>query len=124
MSQVIAGQATDLPKSMSYILKELIENNYPTSGYTPIKSKIFFSTEGFNVNKSYGISVQKNGSPVKTPKSLGQNRLEQYIQSMIIHVWVKRNQPEEPTELFNICQKIETIVNTNRRTDRRRIDNS
>ena len=113
MSQKIAGTASDLPKSVNYIVLELIQNNYPSTGYTPVKDKIFFSTEGFNVGKSYGISVQKNGSPVKTPKSLGINRLEQYRQQCLIHVWVKKNVPKEPTELFNICQKVETIINTN-----------
>lgn len=111
MSQVIAGQGSDLNNFDQKIVLDFLYSRYPTTAYTPTRDKIVFSTMGF-ASKSYSISTELSGR-TKAMISKGSYRVDRYVSDVIIHVWTKRNKTEIPIEHFNILQKLETIINTN-----------
>jgi hypothetical protein len=113
MTTVICGQLTDLPYPNDKIVIDFIKFRWPLSGFTPAKNSITFSRMGYLGYRDYQISVQSAGPPIVTPLSIGPDRIEKYTDPINIHVWVRKNMDDIPTQLYSITQKIEDIINSN-----------
>ena len=109
--QIIAGQGSDLTKAIPQLVKELLENNWPTSAYDPLKSEIDF---GLDTGNNYGdIDIHVNGDKgFSTPMTLGWTR-RTFNDPVLVHLYVRKNQEEIPTSMGNAQRKIEEIINDN-----------
>ena len=111
MPQVIAGQATDLTESVAKLTKDLIQNNWPTSNYSPLKPDIRFGLgtwDGYrdihiHINPAEGeselYSLGGNYSKVRDPVS--------------INVYVRKNSDEIPDTVGNVTRKVAEIIKDN-----------
>jgi hypothetical protein len=109
--QIIAGTASDLTKAIPQLVKELLENNWPTSAYDPLKSEIDFGLDTWNNYGDIDIHVKADKS-FSTPQTIGWSR-SMINDPVLIHLFVKKNQEEIPTSMGNAQRKIEEIIKDN-----------
>ena len=111
MPQVIAGQVSDLTKTVSQLVKELLEAQWPTSAYDPLKTDIGF---GLDTWDGYGdIDIHVNpGLALSRPTTIGW-RYSQVVDRVRINLFVRANQQEIPVNAGNAQRKIEEIVKDN-----------
>jgi hypothetical protein len=111
MPQIIAGQGSDLTKAVPQLVKELLENNWPTSAYDPLKSEIDFGLDTWNNYGDIDIHVKADKS-FSVPQTIGWGR-SMINDPVLIHLFVKKNQEEIPTSMGNAQRKIEEIIKDN-----------
>jgi hypothetical protein len=112
MPQIIAGQGSDLSKTVAQLVKELLENNWPTSAYDPLKSDIGF---GMGTWDSYGdIDIHVNADKsISSPLTIGWSRSQIY-DPVTINLFIKTNQENAPpTNMITAKTKIEEIIKDN-----------
>lgn len=111
MPQVIAGTVSDLTKTVAQLVKELLESNWPVSGYDPLASDIGF---GLDVWDNYGdIDIHVTaGVSVSQPSTLGWTR-SRVLDPVVISLFVRKNQDVIPQNMGNAQRKIEEIVKDN-----------
>lgn len=111
MPQIIAGQASDLTKTVSQLVKELLENNWPTSAYDPLKAEIGFGTDTWD---DYGdIDIHVNPGLVFSRPTTIAWRYSRVEDRVLINLFVRANQQEIPVNAGNAQRKIEEIVKDN-----------
>lgn len=113
MPQVIAGTASDLLTPNEKVVLDIIEQNYPTSGFSIPKTDVNFSLMGYDGQKDYAISTEYLITNIE-PISLGRNRLERYLVDVGVHIWVRRAVEERPPEIYDLMRKVEEIMNERR----------
>lgn len=114
MPQVIAGQGSDLTKTVAKLVKELLENNWPTSAYDPLKSEIDFSLGTWNAYGDIDISVMPDsGESLPYDTSGGYSKVTDPV---LIKLWVRKNAEEIPDTVGSAQRKIEEIIKDNLRT--------
>jgi len=111
MPQVIAGTASDLTKTVSQLVKELLENNWPTSAYDPLKSAIGFGLGTWDDYGDIDIHVQSERGQSK-PFFIGW-KYSMIVDPVLIHLYVKSNTEEIPSNMGNAQRKIEEIIKDN-----------
>jgi hypothetical protein len=114
MPLVIAGTASDLTKTVSELVKELLENNWPTSAYNPLKSEIGFGLGTWDEYGDIDIHVQADRG-VSRAATIGW-RYTMVTDPVLIHLYVKSNTEEIPPNMGNAQRKIEEIVKVNAAT--------
>ena len=111
MPQIIAGTASDLTKTVSQLVKELLENNWPTSAFDPLKTDIGFGTDTWDDYGDIDIHVNPDAASSK-PATIGWG-YSQVVDPVFIHLFVRANQQEIPVNAGNAQRKIEEIVKDN-----------
>ena len=111
MPQVIAGTASDLTKTVSQLVKELLENNWPTSAYNPMKSEIGFGLGSWDDYGDIDIHVQADRAESR-PFTLGW-RYNKVRDPVLIHLYIRSNTEELPSNMGNAQRKIEEIIKDN-----------
>lgn len=109
--QIIAGTASDLTKTVAQLVKELLENNWPTSAFDPLKSEIGFGLDTWDDYGDIDIHVVA-GPSTSQPDTIGWFR-SKVVDSVVIHLYVRKNQEEIPINMGNAQRKIEEIVKDN-----------
>lgn len=111
MPQVIAGTASDLTKTVSQLVKELLENNWPTSAFDPLKADIGFGVDWWDDYGDIDIHVnQDRGS--SRPATIGWS-YSMVVDPVLINLFVRANKDEIPSNMGNAQRKIEEIVKDN-----------
>jgi hypothetical protein len=109
--QIIAGQGSDLTKTVAQLIKELLENNWPTSAFDPLKSDIGFGLDTWDDYGDIDIHVNADRS-ISEPMTIGWGR-SKIMDPVSIHLFVRKNQEEIPSNMGNAQRKIEEIVKDN-----------
>ena len=115
MPQVIAGTASDLTKTVSQLVKELLENNWPTSAFDPLKTDIGFGLDTWDDYGDIDIHVTEANRVLSTPYSIGWG-YSKVIDPVRIDLYVRKAQEEIPANMGNAQRKIEEIVKDNAAT--------
>ena len=111
MPQVIAGTSVDFDKTRPKMVKELLENNWPTSAFDPLKADIGF---GLDTWDNYGdIDIHVNADNAFSEPYTTDGRMSRNTDGVIIHLYVRRNVEELPDNMGNAQQKIEEIIKDN-----------
>ena len=111
MPQVIAGQGTDLTKTVSQLVMELLQNNWPTSAFDPLKTDVKFGTDTWDDYGDIQIHVNPDrGSSM--PTTIGW-RYSQVTDPVRINLFMRANQEQIPVNSGNAQRKIEEIVKDN-----------
>jgi hypothetical protein len=111
MPIVIAGQSTDLTKTVAVLVKELLYNNWPTAAFTPLRADVRFGTGTFDKYKDIHIHVNR-ASGESESYTIGGDYTK-IIDPVSIHVYYRKNVDEVPDTLGIIQRKIEEIIRTN-----------
>lgn len=112
MTQIIAGQATDLTKTIAELVRDLLYNNWPTATYDPVRADVDFGMETWN---DYGdIDIHVTAEPATSrPLTIGW-LMSQVIDPVLISLYVRKNQQTIPTSSLGGAQrKIEEIIKDN-----------
>jgi hypothetical protein len=111
MPQVVAGTVSDLTKAVTQLVKELLENNWPTSAFDPLKTDIGFGLDTWDNYGDIDIHVTAN-QQISEPYTIGwsQSRIRD---SVIISLFVRKNQQEIPVNMGNAQRKVEEIIKDN-----------
>lgn len=111
MPQIIAGTGADLSKTVAQLVKELLENNWPTSAFDPLKADVKFGLDSWD---DYGdIQIHVNaGTVTSLPYTLGGD-YSKVTDSAVIHLFVRKVQEEIPLNMGNAQRKIEEIIKDN-----------
>lgn len=114
MPQIIAGQSTDLTKTVAVLVKELLENNWPTVTYDPIKSDVGFGIDTWDDYGDIDIHVNPDRA-ISIPATIGwgYSRVRDRI---TIHLFVRKNREAAPDTLGSAERKIEEIIKDNATT--------
>jgi hypothetical protein len=112
MTTVIAGQATDLTKTVAVLVKELLYNNWPTTGFTPLREHVRFGNGTFDEYKDLHIHVNRAAGESE-PYTTGGDYTK-VTDPVAIHVFVRKNIDEVPDTLGIMQRKIEEIIRTER----------
>jgi len=114
---VVAGQAQDLAKYPTHIIKELLETLYPTNEPPlPPKSAVKFALDRFLDTADVQISVLEEVKGTKTRQSIGVNSLWEFMYMPVIHVWVRINAETRPFQIDDIKNWIDSIITDNENT--------
>jgi hypothetical protein len=111
MPQIIAGTASDLTKTVAQLVKELLENNWPTSAYNPLKSEIGFGLGTWDEYGDIDIHIQSERG-VSRPFTIAW-KYSMIIDPVLIHLYMKSNTEEIPPNMGNAQRKIEEIIKDN-----------
>lgn len=111
MPVVIAGQLTDLTKTVAVLTKELLYNNWPTAAFTPLRADVRFGTGTFDKYKDLHIHV--NRAEGESESYTIDGSYTKVIDPVSIHVFVRKNTDEVPDTLGIMQRKIEEIIRTN-----------
>ena len=111
MPQVIAGQATDLTKTVAKLTKELLQNNWPTTGYSPPKSDIRFGLGTFDGYRDIHIHVNP-AEGTSEPYTVGWE-YSKITDPVSINVYVRKVADEIPDSMGNVTRKVEEIIKDN-----------
>jgi hypothetical protein len=111
MPQIIAGTGTDLTKTVAQLVKELLENNWPTSAFDPLKTDIGFGLDTWDDYGDIDIHV-KADKMASIPMTLGWTR-SMINDSVAVNLYVRKNADEIPLNMGNAQRKIEEIVKDN-----------
>lgn len=111
MTQIIAGTVSDLTKTVSQLVKELLESNWPTSAFDPLASDVGFGLDTWDDYGDIDIHVTAN-QMVSQPSSIGWTQ-SKVMDSVIISLFVRKNQQEIPVNMGNAQRKIEGIIKDN-----------
>lgn len=111
MTQIIAGTVSDLTKTVAQLVKELLENNWPTSAFDPLKSEIGFGLDTWDDYGDIDIHVTADKS-VSQPITIGWG-MSKVMDSVLVRLFVRKNQEEIPTNMGNAQRKIEAIIKDN-----------
>lgn len=111
MPQQIAGQGADLTKTVSQLVKELLEAQWPTSAFDPLKTDIKF---GLDIWDDYGdIQMHINQDRgLSSPDTIGWGR-SRVIDPVLINLFMRANQEQIPSNFGNTQRKIEEIIKDN-----------
>lgn len=111
MPQVIAGQGADLTKTVSQLVKELLEAQWPTSAFDPLKADIGFGTDTWDDYGDIDIHVNPDRA-TSSPFTIGW-KYSMVVDPVLINLFVRANQHEIPVNAGNAQRKIEEIVKDN-----------
>ena len=114
MPQVIAGTASDLTKTVSQLVKELLENNWPTSAFDPLKADIGFGLDTWDDYGDLDIHVGADRG-ISVPHTIGWARTK-VTDPVVINLFVRKVQEEIPANMGNAQRKIEEIIKDNAAT--------
>jgi hypothetical protein len=111
MPQVIAGQPTDLQKSVAELVRDLLYANWPTAGYDVLRDDISF---GLGTWDDYGdIDIHVNAAAgTSEPYVLGWS-YSKVTDPVIIRLFYRKNSEEIPAELSKVQRKVEEIIKDN-----------
>jgi hypothetical protein len=111
MPWVIAGTASDLSKTVAQLVKELLENNWPTAAFDPLKADIGF---GLDTWDNYGdIDIHVNADNQFSRYNLIGGTQAENTDHVAIRLYVRKNIEEIPTNMGNAQRKIEEIIRDN-----------
>ena len=114
MPQVIAGTASDLTKTVSVLVKELLETNWPTSAFDPLKADIGFGIDTWDDYGDIDIHVNPDRS-LSAPFTIGWG-YSRVVDRVSIHLYVRKVQEEVPANMGNAERRIEQIIKDNATT--------
>ena len=114
MPQVIAGTGVPLSKTIAKLVKELLENNWPTSAYDPLKADIGFGLGTWDDYGDIDIHVNTDVSTSQAEDSGG--TYTKIIDPVLIKIYVRKNADEIPDNIGNAQRKAEEIIKDNMRT--------
>jgi hypothetical protein len=111
MPQVVAGQPTDLQKSVAELVRDLLSANWPASGYDVLKVDINF---GLGTWDDYGdIDIHVNAvAGTSEPYVLGWS-YSKITDPVVVRVFYRKNTEEIPPELSKVQRKVEEIIKDN-----------
>jgi hypothetical protein len=109
--QIISGTNSDLTSTVSELIRDLLRDNWPTSGFDPVNTDIDFGISTWNNYGDIDIHVNADKS-VSTPMTLGWTR-SAVLDTVAIHLYVRANQTEIPANAGNTQRKIEEIIKDN-----------
>lgn len=111
MPQVIAGQGTDLTKSVAKLVKELLDNNWPIAAYDPVKADVTF---GLGTWDNYGdIDIHVNTDVSTSEAEDAGGVLSKVVDSVLIKIYVRKNTDEIPDTVASAQRKAEEIIKDN-----------
>lgn len=111
MTQIISGTGSDLTVTVASLVKDLLEANWPVSGYDPIKSDIGFGLERWDDYGDIDIHVVPD-RVFSQPITLGW-KYSQVTEYVYINVYVRKNQQTIPTSLGGAQRMVESIIKDN-----------
>lgn len=111
MPQIIAGTGTDLTKTVSQLVKELLETNWPTSAFDPLNTDIGFGLDTWDDYGDIDIHVTADKS-FSMPDTIGWIR-SKVTDPVLITLFVRKNTDFIPVNMGNAQRKIEEIVKDN-----------
>jgi hypothetical protein len=114
MPQVIAGQGTDLTKSVAQLVKELLETNWPTTAYDVLKSDIGFGMGSWD---DYGdIDIHVNPAEGESETYDIGGTFSKVTDPVVINLYYRKNVEEIPDLVGKAMRKAEEIIKDNMRT--------
>lgn len=111
MPQIIAGTASDLTKTVSQLVKELLENQWPISAFDPLKTDIGFGLDTWDDYGDIDIHVAADRT-LSRPSTIGWT-YSKVIDTVAINLFVRKVQEEIPQNMGNAQRKIEEIIKDN-----------
>lgn len=108
MPQIVAGTASALTKTISKMVKELLETNWPTSAYDPLASDIGF---GLDTWDNYG-DIDIHVTPDRTssvPATIGWT-YSKVTENVFITLYVRKNSDTVPDSFGAGQRMIEQII--------------
>ena len=111
MPQVIAGTASDLTKTISVLVKELLDTNWPAAPFDPAKLDTKFGVDTWDDYGDIQIHVNQDRG-FSQPVTLGWS-YSMVVDPVLIHLFVRANREEIPSNMGNAQRKIEEIVKDN-----------
>lgn len=111
MPQIIAGTASDLTTTVADLVRTLLQNNWPTSGYDPLQSEIDFGLDKWNDYGDLDIHVVPDRT-ISRPLNIGWTYSE-ITESVYINLYVRKNTQTVPASLGNAQRMIESIIKDN-----------
>jgi hypothetical protein len=112
MSQwVVAGTSSDLSQDVEDYVRDLIKNNWSLMSPDPAASEITFGTDWWSDYGDYQIHC-KHLVTLTGPQNNGWS-MRQYLSTINIHVFVRKNSEDKPTQLGVISREIERILAMN-----------
>jgi hypothetical protein len=111
MPQVVTGTGVALTKTVSQLVMELLQNNWPTSAYDPLNTDIGFGLDTWDNYGDIDIHVTAD-KVVSVPDTIGWTR-SRVVDSVFIALYVRKNTDTIPTNMGNAQRKIEEIVKDN-----------
>jgi len=109
---VVAGNTTDLIEPISTTLMNFVAGKWAETN--PVAAQIRFLQDWYDGYGSYQIHFRESDTPV-TAQTLGW-RYRSYDDYVMVHIFVRRNVPEEPPERGNIVRELQRIISQNRDT--------
>jgi len=114
MPTVIAGQVSDLTKTVAVLVKELLYNNWPTTAFTPLRSNVRFGNGTFDKYRDLHIHVNRIEGDSEPYTADG--TYTKIIDPVSIHIFVRKNSDEVPDTLGIMQRKVEEIIRSNMST--------
>src|SRR5215510_11622762 len=111
MPQVVSGTASPLTSSVTKLVRDLLENNWPTSAYDPLRSDIGFGLSTWDDYGDIDIHVTQD-RVVSVPDTIGWGR-SKVTEPALITLFLRKNQQEIPATFGNAQRMIEQIVKDN-----------
>jgi hypothetical protein len=113
MPQVIAGQSTDLTKTVAQLVKELLEANWPTTAYDVLRADIGF---GLGTWDDYGdIDIHVNAAEGESETYDIGGTFSKVTDPVVIHLFYRKNVEEIPDLVGKAQRKVEEIIKDNMR---------
>jgi hypothetical protein len=111
MTQIVAGTGSALTKTVSQLVKELLETNWPTSAYDPLNTDIGFGLDTWDDYGDIDIHVTAD-KVVSAPDTIGWGR-SKVTEAVFVNLFVRKNTDQIPTNMGNAQRKIEEIIKDN-----------
>jgi hypothetical protein len=111
LPQIIAGTASDLTKTVSVLVKEVLENQWPISAFDPVKADIGFGLDTWDDYGDIDIHVAADRT-LSRPTTIGW-RYSKVIDTVTVNLFVRKVQDEIPQNMGNAQRKIEEIIKDN-----------
>jgi hypothetical protein len=111
MPQVIAGTGSALSKTIAKLVKELLDNNWPTAAYDPVKADVTF---GLGTWDNYGdIDIHVNTDVSTSQAEDAGGTMSKIVDPVLIKIYVRKNTEEVPDTVGSAQRKAEEIIKDN-----------
>lgn len=114
MPWVVSGTVLPPAKSSAKLVKELLESQWPTTSYDPVKSRIKFGLSTWD--KSGDIQIHVNTEPAQTRPFVIGGSAQEVTDPVSIRIFLRKNTRTVPDTLESMQYKVEEICLDNQST--------
>lgn len=111
MTEIVAGTVSGLTKTVSVLVKELLESQWPVTAFDPLASDIGF---GLDVWDNYGdVDIHVTADRVTSETATIGAKYSRVAEAVYITLYVRKNAQEIPPNMGAAQRMIEQIVKDN-----------